>query len=167
MGCYFRDISARVAARAALAESEAQLRTMMEAMDQLAWMANADGWIFWYNKRWYEYTGTAPGEMEGWGWQAVHDPEVLPSVMEKWTAAIKTGRPFDMVSPLKGADNRFRPFLTRVNPVRDQNGEIVWWFGTNTDITEQEQIQERLARANENLTQFALPPAMICRSHCA
>ncbi|MEO8657988.1 MAG: ATP-binding protein [Bryobacteraceae bacterium] len=152
---YFRDISAQVLARVKIAESEEQLQSMVNTIDQLAWMARADGWIFWYNSRWYEYTGTTPAEMEGWGWQSVHHPQRLPNVMEKWIESIRTGEPFNMVFPLKGADGTFRPFLTRVNPVRDQKGEIVRWFGTNTDITEQREIQEQLQRANQDLEQFA------------
>ena len=69
---------------------------------QLAWMARPDGHIFWYNRRWYEYTGTTPEEMEGWGWQSVHSPEVLPRVLERWKGSIVSGEPFDMVFPLKG-----------------------------------------------------------------
>ncbi|MEP6961481.1 MAG: ATP-binding protein, partial [Acidobacteriota bacterium] len=153
--CYFRDISTQVSERVALAESEERLHSMVDSIDQLAWMARADGWIFWYNQRWYEYTGTTPPEMAGWGWQSVHDPTCLPEVMEKWTDSIRTGQPFDMVFPLRGVDGTFRQFLTRVHPVRDLKGDIVRWFGTNTDITKQTQIQQQLTRANEDLTQFA------------
>ena len=59
----------------ALREGEEQFRTLADNIPQLAWMARPDGWIFWYNRRWYEYTGTTLEQMEGWGWQAVHDPE--------------------------------------------------------------------------------------------
>ncbi len=98
-------------------------------------MANGDGYIVWYNRRWHEYCGTTPDEMEGWGWQSVHDPEVLPSVLEQWGASIATGDPFEMTFPLKGADGVFRPFLTRVQPLRDATGEVVRWFGVNADIS--------------------------------
>ena len=57
--------------------------------------------------------------MEGWGWQSVHDPQALPEVMERWKASIATGEPFDMTFPLRGADGRFRSFLTRVQPLKD------------------------------------------------
>jgi hypothetical protein len=86
----------------------------------MAWMASPDGFIFWYNRRWYEYTATTPEQMEGWGWQSVHDPVVLPKVLERWKGCIASGEPFDMVFPLKGADDQFRPFLTRVNRLRDE-----------------------------------------------
>ena len=68
--------------------------------------ANGDGYITWYNRRWYEYTGTTREQMEGWGWQSVHDPEVLPQVLERWRASIAAGEPFEMEFPLRGADGR-------------------------------------------------------------
>ena len=67
-------------------------------------MAYPDGHLFWYNQRWYSYTGTTAEAMEGWGRQSVHDPDVLPKVIEKWNASIESGDPFEMVFPLKGAD---------------------------------------------------------------
>ena len=123
--------------------SHAQFRVLANSMPTLAWMAQPDGWIFWYNRRWYDYTGTTPQEMAGWGWQSVHDPAFLPGVLERWTAAITTGKPFEMVFPLRGADGVFRPFLTRVEPLWE-NGILVGWFGNNTEITEQERSREQL-----------------------
>ena len=136
-------------AEEALHRSDEQFRTLADAMPQLSWMANADGWIFWYNRRWFEYTGTTAQQMEGWGWQTVHDPEALPRVLEKWQSSIASGEPFDMVFPLKGADGLFRPFLTRVMPVCDQSGRVVRWFGTNTDISEQRDTEQALRASQE------------------
>ncbi len=119
------------------AETERQFQTMIEAMPQLAWRAGPDGFIDYYNPRWYAYTGTSPADMEGWGWQSVHDPVLLPSVMERWQHSIATGEPFEMEFPLRGHDGVFRWFLTRVTPHRDASGTIVRWFGINTDIDEQ------------------------------
>ena len=145
----FRDITGRKQAEAALRESEERFRTLADAIPQLCWTANAEGWIFWYNQRWYEYTGTTPLLMEGWGWQSVHDPEVLPQVLERWQASIATGKPFEMVFPLRGADGVFRPFLTRVMPLCDPDGIVVRWFGTNTDIAEREQVAAALRQSEE------------------
>jgi PAS domain S-box-containing protein len=136
---------------AKLKESEAQFETLANAIPQLCWMANADGWIFWYNQRWYSYTGTTPKQMEGWGWQSVHDPDSLPHVLEQWKASIATGEPFDMVLPLLGSDERFRPFLTRVMPMKDAEGKLVGWFGTNTDISEQKEIETDLRESKAKL----------------
>ena len=125
-----------------LQTSEAKFRQLANTIPQLAWMANRDGGIFWFNDRWYDYTGTVANDMEGWGWQSVHDPSVLPSVLEKWTRSIETGVPFDMTFPLRGADGVFRPFLTRVNPLRGADGGVLLWFGTNTDVSERAKLDE-------------------------
>ena len=146
-----RDITDRRRTEAALRDSEEQFRTLAESVPQLVWMADATGWIFWYNRRWYEYTGTTAKDMEGWGWQSVHDPNELPKVMERWTASVQSGAPFEMVFPLRGGDGVFRPFLTRIIPIRDRSGAIVRWFGTNTDITDQRAAEEAVLRSQERL----------------
>ncbi|HEV2706264.1 MAG TPA: PAS domain S-box protein [Pyrinomonadaceae bacterium] len=148
------DITERKQMEERLREGERQLRTLADAMPQLVWMAEPDGHIFWYNQRWYDYTGTTPMEMEGWGWQSVHDPEILPRVVERWTVSLKTGAPFEMEFPLKGADGVFRWFLTRVNPLRDSQGRIVRWFGTNTDVDEQRRTAQQLREANRLKDEF-------------
>ena len=86
-----RDVTERVAVEHQLRESEQQLLSLANSIPQLAWMAHAGGNIFWYNQRWYDYTGTTLEQMEGWGWQSVHDPSVLPAVMENWTGSIASG----------------------------------------------------------------------------
>jgi PAS domain S-box-containing protein len=139
----------RVAAE--LRTSEERFRTFADAIPQLCWTANADGWIFWYNQRWYDFTGKTPEEMKGWGWQSVHDPAVLPVVLEGWKKAIVAGVPFEMTFPLRAADGAFHPFLTRVMPVRDPAGKVVRWLGTNTDITQQRLIEKALAENQERL----------------
>ena len=149
------DITARKQAEAAQIESEEKFRLLADTIPQLAWMARPDGYIFWYNRRWYEYTGTTPEEMEGWGWQSVHDPEALPKVLERWKGSIASGEPFDMVFPLKGADGLFRPFLTRVNPLRAEDGRILYWFGTNTDISDQVEAEGRVRESEQRFRQLA------------
>ena len=140
------DVTEERRAQAALRESEAQFRQLAETIPQLAWMAKPDGWITWYNRRWYDYTGTTPEQMEGWGWQRVHHPTELPRVMEGWQHSIRTGEPFEMEFPLKGADGQFRWFLTRVAPLRDGEGNIALWFGTNTDIEDRRRVAEERSR---------------------
>jgi PAS domain S-box-containing protein len=144
----------------ALRQSEEQFRTLADSIPNLAWWANGDGYITWYNRRWYEYTGTTPEQMEGRGWQSVYDPQALPQVLERWQESIATGKPLDMTFPLRGADGTFRPFLTRMVPVFDQQGRIVRWFGTNTDITEAMEAEAELEKLIR-LREFALDAAHV------
>lgn len=137
----FHDVTERRRAQDALRDSEERFRVMADSIPQLAWIAKADGYIYWYNQRWYDFTGTTPEQMEGWGWQSIHDPEALPGVLERWKQSLTTGKPFDMVFPLRGADGNFRQFLTRVEPVKDAHGNVIQWCGTNTDITERTRME--------------------------
>jgi PAS domain S-box-containing protein len=143
------DITERKRAEAALAESEERFRTMTNSMPQLAWVAKADGFISWYNDRWYEYTGTTPEQMAGYSWQSVHDPEVLPRVMDEWTRAIVSGEPFEMEYPLRGADGKSRTFLTRAHPLKDAEGRVTQWLGTNTDVETLKQAEAAVRRSEE------------------
>lgn len=149
------DVTDMVLARKQVEERELQFRTLAETIPHLAWMADTTGHIFWYNRRWYDYTGTTLDQMKGWGWQTLHDPAILPEVIQKWRVALGSGEPFEMVFPLRGSDGSFRSFLTRVEPVRDSEGHVVRWFGTNTDITEQRRVEDELRRINRELEEFA------------
>ena len=139
-----RDDTERREAEEALAANEERFRELADHIPTLCWTAHADGSIYWYNRRWYKYTGTSPETQEGWGWESVHDPEYLPLVKERWTRSIATSEPFEMVFPLKGGNGQFRQFLTRVVPIFDE-GRVVRWFGTNTDIEEQKAAEDALA----------------------
>ena len=141
-------------ARQAIAAREQEIRTIADAIPTLAWTARADGYIEWYNARWYEYTGTMPEQMAGWGWQSVHDPEVLPRVLEGWTASIASGRTFEMTFPLRSEDGNFRRFLTRVIPLKDASGQVTRWFGTNTDVETERTAREAAEGANQAKTDF-------------
>ncbi|MBA3707322.1 MAG: PAS domain S-box protein [Planctomycetes bacterium] len=144
-----RDITERKTNEQQLLESEARFRALADNIAQLAWMANADGWIFWYNRRWFEYTGATLEQMQGWGWQAVHHPEHVERVTETFQRHLASGEPFDETFPLRGADGAFRWFLTRAFPIRDDHGQVTRWFGTNTDVTQQREDQEALRRSEE------------------
>ncbi len=131
-----RDISARRRAEEGRRRRDAEFRALADNMHQLAWMTEADGWIYWYNKRWFDYTGTTLEEMQGWGWRKVHHPDHVERVTEKFKRCIEAGEDWEDTFPLLGADGAYRWFLSRALPIRDETGAVVRWFGTNTDITE-------------------------------
>jgi PAS domain S-box-containing protein len=149
---FAEEVTERKRAEQGLRESEERFQAMANGIPQLAHMAGADGAFSWYNQRWYEYTGTTPEQMEGWGWRSVIDSAMLPKVMQRWQASIATGEPFDMEFPLRGADGTFRTFLNRVMPLKDSEGRVVRWFGTNTDISEHKKAQELLAKQAQELS---------------
>jgi PAS domain S-box-containing protein len=126
--------------------ADREFRKLAENLPTLCWIADRDGYISWYNSKWYEYTGTTPPDMEGWGWQSVHDPAALPEILERWQEAISAAQPFEMVIPIRGADGGLRPFLTRINPAFDDQGAVVNWYGVNTDISIQVQAQDAVTR---------------------
>ena len=100
-------------------------------------MARPDGSRYWFNRRWYEYTGTTPEQVEGAGWHRAHHPDHIGRVLEGMRRAWALGEPWEDTFPLRGRDGDYRWFLTRAVPVSDARGRPVRWFGTNTDVTDQ------------------------------
>lgn len=141
----------RAAAEQALRHAEANFATLVNAMPLLCWMANADGRITWYNDRWYEYTGTTAVQMTDADMAAIVHPEARPEVVARWRQAIATGTPFEHTFPIRDAQGRYRPFLTRAHPVREADGRVVRWLGTNTDVSAQHAAEDALRRLNEDL----------------
>lgn len=132
-------------------QSEELFRTLSNSIPQLTWMARPDGYIFWYNERWFEYTGTTFEQMSGWGWHSVHDPRELPHVVESLNRSFATGEPWEDTFPIRRHDGEFRWHLSRMLPVRDEHGRIRLWFGTNTDITEQREAEQRVRESEGRL----------------
>jgi len=137
----------------ALRESEARFRELADNISQFAWTADAVGWIYWYNKRWLDYTGTTLEEMQGWGWQKVHHPDHVERVVRHIRWSFERGTPWEDTFPLRGRDGSYRWFLSRALPIRNDTGQVVRWFGTNTDITEQIEAEKALRELNETLEQ--------------
>jgi PAS domain S-box-containing protein len=137
-----------------LVQSEAQFQALVENLPLLAWTARPDGHIDFFNQRWYEYTGTTFEEMQGWGWEKVHHPDTLPKVLERWKHSLGSGEPFEMEFPLCGADGVFRWFLTRVRPLKNGQGQIVRWFGSNTNVQDQRHQAVELRHAIETRDSF-------------
>jgi PAS domain S-box-containing protein len=143
------EVTAEVLARREVEEAQRLFKLVIDNVPELAWTARPDGFIDFYNQRWYEYTGTTPKQMEGWGWRSAHDPAHLDEVLAKWGRAIATGLPFEMEFPLRGGDGVFRWFLTRVRPLHDAEGKLVRWFGTNTNIDERVRLLASEKEARE------------------
>ncbi len=137
------EVTDQVLARRKVEESEERFRTLADNIPNLVWMARPDGWIYWFNSRCYSYTGASFEQLEGWGWQNIVGPEIQPAVLQRWRHSIESGEHFEMIFPLRGANGVFRPFLTRIIPIYDADGNIVQWFGTNTDITEQKRLEQQ------------------------
>ncbi|WP_177241447.1 PAS domain-containing sensor histidine kinase [Stigmatella aurantiaca] len=147
-----RDVTESKKAEERLRDSELQFRTLADAIPQLAWIAETDGAIRWFNRRWYEYTGTSPEDMAAEanrGWQTVHDPAELPRVLAGFEAALASGEPWEDLFPLRRHDGELRWHLSRAMPLRNAEGRIVRWFGTNTDVEDQRRQAVELRKAIE------------------
>src|SRR6266568_38301 len=129
-----RELEQRVVERTGeLRQSEIQFEILANSIPQLAWIANADGSVFWYNQRWYDYTGTTLEETQGWGWQKLHHPDHLARVIASIQHSVRTGEPWEETCPLRAGNGEYRWFLSRALPIRDSQGKVVRWFGTSTD----------------------------------
>ena len=128
-----------------LRERSDQFTALANNIPQLAWLADSQGWIYWYNQRWFEYTGFKLEDMEGWGWRRVHHPDHVDRVVERIQHSWDTGEPWEDLFPLRRADGVFRWFLSRANPLRDEDGNVILWCGTNTDITDELEAKNRIA----------------------
>lgn len=119
------------------------LLAVVDNLPTLCWIADTNGSIFWFNRRWQEYTGLSVEVLLGWGRTKVHAPDRLPEVLKAWGHSIETGAPFEMTFPLRGRDGIFRPFLTRIVPLKNQEGSIIRWLGTNVDVSAQVAVNAR------------------------
>jgi PAS domain S-box-containing protein len=129
-----------------LRESQDQFRVLAESIPQLAWATDSAGNVDWYNRRFYEYTGTDQATMAASEPGAFHAPEFVDQVRAAWAEALRLGEPLDMQSPLRRHDGVFRWHLTRAVPLRDDAGRIVRWLGTSTDIDDSRRAElERIS----------------------
>lgn len=134
-----------------LRESEHRFRMVVNALPQLVWIADPDGSVTWVNRHWQEYTGIPPERLLGAGWQTTHHPEYLPRVLECWNLAITRGASFEMEFPLRAADGGFRWYHSRMLPVKDTEGAVVRWVGTNNDVSEAREAAQAVRQARDDL----------------
>lgn len=124
--------------------SEAWLRKIIDTIPAQAYCNLPDGTNEFSNQRWQDYTGQSSEESSGWGWQAAYHPEDLPRTMEKWRALLAAGEPGEIQARLRRHDGVYRWFLFRCEPLRDESGKIVRWYGVNTDIDDLKRTEEKL-----------------------
>ncbi len=146
-----QDITERKRAEEALKENEFLFRTFANNIQNLAWMADPEGHIYWFNQQWYDYTGTSAEDMQGNGWVKAHHPGHIDRVFSFIKKAWIKGEAWELTFPLKGAHGHYCWFLTRAYPVKDKDGNVLRWIGTNTNIDDQKKAEDSLA---ENIKQL-------------
>jgi PAS domain S-box-containing protein len=160
-GIQSRDSNLRKALRdreEALGEAERareRFRFMAESMPQKIFTAAPNGEVDYFNRQWMDFTGLSFEEIKGWGWTQFVHPDDLADNLSGWRHSIETGEPYLSEHRIRRADGVYRWHLSRVHPMRDAQGEISIWIGSNTDIHEQKEKEAELRRANEDLQQFA------------
>jgi PAS domain S-box-containing protein len=130
-------------------QTQENYRTLADNISQFAWMANSSGWMYWFNQRWFDYTGTTLDAMQGSGWQSVLHPDHSARVVEKIKDCFGSGQVWEDTFLLRGKDGQYRWFLSRAVPIKNAHGKITQWFGTNTDITELRHTQDALRKSKE------------------
>ena len=138
-------LAAALQGRARAEQAERELRLAVDAIPALVWSATPDGSRDFHSRRWLDFTGLAEDEAAGRGWISVVHPEDCAAAAEKWHAAIAAGKPYEVELRGRSARGEYRWFLARAEPLRDQEGAIVKWYGSNTDIDDRKRAVEALA----------------------
>ncbi|MEJ7714001.1 MAG: PAS domain-containing protein [Pyrinomonadaceae bacterium] len=129
-----------------------RFRLLAEAIPQIVWTANPDGFPDYYNQQWFDYTGTTMEQTEGWGWQSVLHPDDVQRCLDAWANSVETGEAYEIEYRFKRAvDGVYRWHLGRAVPMRDAEGQIVKWFGTCTDIDDHKRSENQLRQIREEL----------------
>jgi PAS domain S-box-containing protein len=147
------DITARKRGEAQLSASEERFRTLTEALPQLVWTCQPDGNCDYLSHRWLEYTGTTVAENLNFGWLDVVHPDDVSQTQTGWALATQAAATYEAEFRLRRADGQYRWHLTRAIPLRDEQGQVVKWVGTNTDIEELKRAEverQRLAAVVES-----------------
>src|SRR6266481_7462814 len=139
---------------AQLADPEARLQTIIDMVPSFLWTSLPDGSKEYLNKRWYDYTGLSLEEGEGWGWKVVVHPEDLDRLVREWLAIMESRKPGELETRIRRYDGVYRWFLIRVVPLLDEEGNVVKWFGSNTDIEDRKLAEEKLRQDERELRQI-------------
>ena len=138
-------------------------RAILDALPAIAWCKLPDGSNEFVNRRWQDYTGIPEDEARGQGWQAAVHPDDLSKLTEKWAEIVASGQGGEFEGRLRRRDGVFRWFLARFEPVRDDAGEIVRWYGTSTDIDALKQAEAKLREDERALRRItdAIPQTIV------
>jgi PAS domain S-box-containing protein len=154
------DVTEQVNARTALEEalskikkSEATLQTIIDTIPALAWSLGADGSADFVNLRWRNYTGLSTEQARGSGWQEAIHPEDIGWLSEQRRIAMSSGKPFELEARMRRYDGQYRWFINRGDPLFDEQGRILKWYGTNTDIDDRKRAEEALRRSENYLAE--------------
>src|ERR1700684_2049761 len=144
-------------------KSEDNLRQVVDTLPTLVWCTRPDGSTEFLNKRWHDYTGYSPEESRAHGWQPTVHPDDLPRVVAKGQELLASGQPGEVEARIRRHDGVFRWFLMRVEPLRDETGNIVRWYGTQTDIEALKQLEEKLREEDRELRRItdAIPQTIV------
>jgi PAS domain S-box-containing protein len=134
-----------------VSHSADQLRDFIDSFPMPAWSAATDGTAESFNQRWLDYTGLSAEEARGWGWKAAIHPDDLARLLDAFQRARESGEPFEFEGRLRRFDGEFRRFLTRGDPVRDERGSVLRWYGTNTDLEDRARAEDALRLSAEGL----------------
>jgi PAS domain S-box-containing protein len=150
------EVAQRFKAEQALKESEMRFRQLADAMPQIVWTARADGYVDYYNERWYELTGFDRDKFGDISWEPILHPDDVQHCYDTWYGSVRSGEPYQIEYRFWDRHRKqWCWYLGRALPVRDSDGRISRWFGSSTDIDEQKRTEQRLRRSNEDLSQFA------------
>src|ERR1700731_68369 len=143
--------------------SEVRLRKIIDTIPTHAWCTLPDGTGIFWNRRWLEYTGLSLEVLRGWGWQKAIHPEDLKKITDKWRRDLAAGQPGEVEGRLRRFDGVYRWFLFRAEPLRDESGNIVNWYGTDTDIDDLKRAEAKLRQDEEELRRMtdAIPQTII------
>jgi PAS domain S-box-containing protein len=150
---FIRDISEKKRAEEAILASEKNLRLTINTMPVLAWSALPDGGADFFNQRWLDYTGLTAEDAVGWGWSTAFHTDDSERVAEYWRSHIARGEAGEIEARLRRCDGQYRWFLLRANPLRNESGAIVKWYGTNTDIHDRKLAEEQVQRSEAFLAE--------------
>jgi PAS domain S-box-containing protein len=132
----------------ALQAREGGLRSIIDAIPTLAWSAGPDGSADFLNRRWLDYTGLSEKQAQGWGWGTAIHPADVEGIVKHWQSALASGVPVEAEARMRRFDGTYRWFLFLANPLRDELGKVIKWYGTNVDIEDRKRVEEGL-RASE------------------